>query len=76
LWEIPDGVGQRVGDAVVMDVAAQDTPLCALALRAGRAEVCPGADCPLWEDDGCALERLSADGELYDDERPEEALAN
>jgi hypothetical protein len=51
-----------------MDVAAQTTGLCVLALRAGREEVCPGAECPLWEDGGCALERLTADGELYGDE--------
>jgi hypothetical protein len=74
LWEIPDGTRERVRDAVVMDAVVQDTHLCALALRAGRGEVCSGAGCPLWEDDGCALVRLSADGELYGDEWLEEAL--
>jgi hypothetical protein len=59
-----------------MDVVAQDRSLCALALRAGRKELCPAEECPLWEDDGCALERLSADGELYGDEWFEEALAS
>lgn len=55
-------------EPVGMDVAAQTTGLCVLALRAGREEVCPGEECPLWEDGGCALERLTADGELYGDE--------
>jgi hypothetical protein len=50
-----------------MDVA-ETKRLCALALRAGREEVCPGEDCPLWEDGGCALELLTRDGELYADE--------
>jgi hypothetical protein len=76
LWEFPDGIRQRVRDAAVMDVVAQDRSLCALALRAGRKELCPGEECPLWEDDGCALERLSADDELYGDEWPDEALAS
>jgi hypothetical protein len=58
-----------------MDVAEQSQLLCLLALRAGRREVCPGEECPLWEEGGCALERLSADGELYVDEWPDELPA-
>jgi hypothetical protein len=50
-----------------MDVAAQTERPCVLALRAGREEVCPGSECPLWEEGGCALERMGADGELVDD---------
>jgi hypothetical protein len=46
-----------------MDVREQTARLCALALRADREEVCPGAECPLWEDGDCALERMTADGE-------------
>ena len=61
---------------VAMDVGAEDRPLCALALRAGRSEHCPGEECPLWEKDGCSLERLSAEGELYGDVWLEEALAS
>jgi hypothetical protein len=49
-----------------MDVAEQSERLCVLALRAGRRDLCPGDACPLWEDGGCALERMSADGELVD----------
>ena len=41
--------------------------LCALQYRAGRIEVCPGADCPFWEEGGaaipghCVFERLNLD---------------
>jgi hypothetical protein len=55
-----------------MDVAEQSQPLCALALRADRRERCPGAECPLWENGDCALERLAAEGELYVDAWPED----
>jgi hypothetical protein len=55
-----------------MEVAEQTRRLCALALRAGRDEPCPGAECPLWENGECALERMSADGELYIDGWPDE----
>ena len=58
-----------------MDVAEQTEHLCLLALRAGREEICPGGECPLWEEGGCALERLSADGELYVDASPDELPA-
>ena len=51
-----------------MDVAVQTDRLCLLALRAGREEVCPGSECPLWEDGSCSLERMRADGELDDDQ--------
>jgi hypothetical protein len=50
-----------------MDVAAQTERLCLLALWAGREEICAGAECPLWENGSCALERIGADGELVDD---------
>ena len=53
-----------------MDVAQQAEKLCLLALQAGRREVCPGQDCPLWEEDGCSVERMIAEGELYKDEWP------
>jgi hypothetical protein len=59
-----------------MDVAAQTDRPCLLALRAGREEACSRADCPLWEDGGCALERLVAEGELDVDEWAEEGLAH
>ena len=55
-----------------MDVSEQTSSLCALALRADREEVCPGAECPLWENGGCALERLAAEDELYVDAWPED----
>jgi hypothetical protein len=45
--------------------------LCLLALQAGRREVCPGGECPLWEDGECAVERLIAEAELCNDEWPE-----
>jgi len=41
--------------------------VCLLALQAGRREVCPGEECPLWEDGGCAVERMIEEGELYND---------
>lgn len=75
LWGIPDGVRWRVRNAPGIDVAAQTKRLCLLALRAGREEVCPGEECPLWENGGCALERLSANGELDVDEWPEDDRA-
>ena len=50
-----------------MHVAAASTSVCLLALRAGRHEACPGADCPLWEHGRCTLEQLSAEGEVYPD---------
>jgi hypothetical protein len=56
-----------VGQAPHMHLAEQTQPLCALTLRADREEVCPGEECPLWEDGGCALERMTADGELYEE---------
>jgi hypothetical protein len=74
LWGITDGRGGRVDEAAAMDVAEQARPLCALALRADRRELCPGAECPLWENGECALERLSAEGELYIDGWPEEPV--
>jgi hypothetical protein len=55
-----------------MDVVDPAGRLCALALLAGREEVCPGEACPLWEDGGCALERLAAEGELYVDAWPDD----
>jgi hypothetical protein len=55
-----------------MDVAEQTERICALALWAGREEVCPGHECPLWEGGVCALERMSAQGELYADAWPDE----
>jgi hypothetical protein len=55
-----------------MDVAEQTERICALALRAGRRELCTGEECPLWESGDCALERLSAAGELYVDGWPDE----
>jgi hypothetical protein len=58
-----------------MDVAAQTERLCVLALRAEREEPCPGEECPLWEDESCALERMAADGELYLDAWPDESPA-
>jgi hypothetical protein len=50
-----------------MQVAVASESPCLLALRAGRHEACPGADCPLWERGRCTLEQLGADGELYAD---------
>jgi hypothetical protein len=47
-----------------MQVDEQTEQLCGLALMAGREELCPGAECPLWDDGSCALEHLTADGEL------------
>jgi hypothetical protein len=35
--------------------------LCELAARAGRREVCPEDECPLWEDGECSLQRLLAE---------------
>jgi hypothetical protein len=55
-----------------MDVVDPAGRLCALALLGGREEVCPDEACPLWEDGGCALERLTAEGELYADAWPED----
>jgi hypothetical protein len=55
-----------------MDVAEQTARLCVLALRAEREELCPGKECPLWEDGACALERMTAEGELYVDAWPDE----
>jgi hypothetical protein len=37
---------------------------CELAARAGRFEACPGAECPLWENGGCSLERLLAEEDV------------
>ena len=51
-----------------MDVDELSMRPCALALRAGRSEICPGDECPLWEGGECVLERLTAEGELYDDD--------
>jgi hypothetical protein len=56
-----------------MEVRNQSLTLCALALRANREAVCPGAECSLWENGGCALERLTAAGELDGDSGPAEA---
>lgn len=55
-----------------MDVAEQTERLCALALRAGREDPCPGEECPLWEHGACVLERMTADGELFVDSWPED----
>ena len=38
--------------------------LCDLAASAGRREVCPEDECPLWEGGGCSLGELLADGDL------------
>jgi len=38
--------------------------ICELAARAGRREVCPEEECPLWEGGACSLEHLLAEGEL------------
>lgn len=57
-----------------MDVAQQTEKLCLLALQAGRREVCPGEECPLWEEGGCAVERMIAEGELYTDDVREDGL--
>ena len=38
--------------------------LCDLAASAGRREVCPEEECPLWEGGGCSLEHLLAEGDL------------
>ena len=46
-----------------MDAAVQTDRPCLLALRAGRVEVCPGEDCPLWEHGACFLEALTTEGE-------------
>ena len=56
-----------------MEVADQSERVCALALRAGRHETCPGPECPLWEN-GCSLERMAAEDELYVDDFPEVRL--
>jgi hypothetical protein len=58
-----------------MDVSEQTKRPCALALRAGREEVCPGEVCPLWEQGSCTLERMSADNELFVDGWPEDEPA-
>ena len=55
-----------------MDVVDPAGRLCALALLAGREGVCPGKAGPLWENGGCALERLTAEGELYVDAWPDD----
>lgn len=55
-----------------MDVADQTGALCVLALRAGREETCAGEVCPLWEQGACALERMTADPELFVDRWPED----
>ena len=57
-----------------MEVAHQSERVCALALRAGRHETCPGSECPLWENNACSLERMTAEDELYVDEFPEARL--
>jgi hypothetical protein len=72
LWGIPDGALWCLGEAPGMDVVDAAGRLCALALLADREEVCPGEACPLWEDRGCAVERLAAEGELYVDAWPED----
>jgi hypothetical protein len=72
LWGIPDGALWCLGEASGMDVVDPAGRLCALALLAGREEVCPGEACPLWENGGCALERLTAEGELYVDAWPDD----
>jgi hypothetical protein len=35
--------------------------LCELARRAGKREVCPDEECPLWEAGACSLESLLAE---------------
>jgi hypothetical protein len=35
--------------------------LCELAARAGRREICPEVECPLWENGACSLPRLLAE---------------
>lgn len=72
LWGITDGHAGAFREAAAMELAEQTQRLCALAFRAGREEPCPGAECPLWENEECALERLSADGELHDDAWPDD----
>jgi hypothetical protein len=72
LWGITDGLRRRFDDASTMDIAEEVQPLCLLALRADRREFCPGAECPLFENGECALERLSAQGELYIDAWPDD----
>jgi hypothetical protein len=59
-----------------MQVAVANESPCVLALRAGRHEACPGADCPLWEHGRCLLEQLGADEELYADVWDEEGEAS
>ena len=73
MWGITDGPRQSLRDAAAVDVAEQPHKLCLLALQAGRREVCPGRECPLWEEGGCAVERMIAEGDLYTDDFPEEA---
>jgi hypothetical protein len=64
----------------VVDPAGQR--LCALALLAGHEEACPGErPAPFGRVGDCALERLTAEGELYvdtwpDDDPPELRKAN
>jgi hypothetical protein len=58
-----------------MNVAKHADKLCLLALQAGRHEVCPGEECPLWETGGCAVERMIAEGDLFDDAPPEDEAA-
>ena len=54
-----------------MDIAEHADKLCLLALQAGRQEVCPGEECPLWERGGCAVERMIAEGDLDRDDVPD-----
>ena len=73
---IPDGPPEHLRECAYMDVVEKSAPLCALALRADRRELCPGAECPLWEDDHCALERLTVEDVLYVDAWPDREPAS
>ncbi len=55
--------GENVGDMTQTDEGVTER-LCELAARAGRKEICPEDECPLWENGECSLQRLLVeDGE-------------
>ena len=51
----PDG-GQAV---LAHDSPMNERPLCALHFATGAKEECPGAECALWEEEGCVFERVN-----------------
>jgi hypothetical protein len=71
MWSITDGAAvlspiagadPRVNVGAMTEAGPEVVErLCELAARAGRREVCPAGECPLWENGACSLERLLSD---------------